>query len=1001
MRLNRFALVAGVLALGMAACGDDVQVVEPTPPQPPPTPPVEATMAPASASVAVGNSVVFAVNASGGVAGEAASWTCSSSNTGIATVTSTSAGCSATGVAAGDVTITASVSKSGETVNVGAQLTVTSDEPTQPSGDPAFVLLEGFSSDTHDGNKVSGTVSVTVSVDRGGQTLSQVGIAVDGEIVSYQSFSGMMVAPADDGPAEQAAATFTLSFESDAYELHDDHADVAFLNGDHVLTAGILVEGSMEPILSNAVTVEFDNEDGYHVTTDPGENSALDAGGVRWWGGPDNGPVTLSVTPVSYSGAEISQVSVVFCPDDASDLDDDDLITDSAAPFEFAFACKNYEGADFMPRIQPGPDVANILNPDTDGLPVRLDFKGPGKPRILANVNGRKDGWINPDVALTSKYSGSSDAGKNRWLVFGTADKGVGGYTPLLRVDSSDPEFVDGARAAMPQADPVLSATTGNGDICAIAVAIDNLGNESGLPKAGTSCRHAPLMTDDADDAAKVAMGITEDDAGNKITTGAMEHLRFGYDDMPPTLEFDNTGITAIPPTRYDATDARGEFKLVARDGARQSGLLDNAIMARVEARNTQGTVCGRLPGAAGNNESIPGDRTASECENNDEGLKVTGRRAETTYFTASPAKPITSAYYTLVATAEDKAGNVSDEVSRTFVYDSNPPTAILTSVAEVTEDREFNVGINVIDDLSIRDYYLVTKYGDITFEAGGTNIAQGITIGRAGRTAVDGFNADPLTSNFAATVTEDLPYMAVQDATHAVSQRPAADPATVNGAAVAARDQASNVTGSLVFGTATSPNVNNPFGSVDGTALTHTTGATNAIDVSTAQPAILLAQTHDAGSGTVTVCAGITQRGDACIGRLAVELRLDADVTAGADVTANFDGDASTPDETFAAIPLKVSRVDFYVAHKSLPFIVLLGSDATPDSTTGLYTLRVSGADLWAAWGGASESSIDQSTGSGAGLQIHALAVVEGADGPVALKSPVLTSVTVDGRSR
>ena len=143
MRFNRFTLVAAVLALGVAACGDDVEIVQPTPEPPPPPPPVEATMAPAAASVAVGNSVVFAVNASGGVAGEAASWTCSSSNTGIATVTSTSAGCSATGVAAGDVTITASVTKSGETVNVGAQLTVTSDEVVEPpqQGDPAFVVV--------------------------------------------------------------------------------------------------------------------------------------------------------------------------------------------------------------------------------------------------------------------------------------------------------------------------------------------------------------------------------------------------------------------------------------------------------------------------------------------------------------------------------------------------------------------------------------------------------------------------------------------------------------------------------------------------------------------------------------------------------------------------------------------------------------------------------------------------------------------------------------------
>ena len=139
MKLYRSALMAGLVALGVAACGDNVEVIQPTPPAVPPPPPVEAMMAPASATVAVGGSVVFAVNASGGVAGEAATWTCASSNTGIATVSSTSAGCQATGVTAGGVTVTASVSKSGETVNVGAQLTVTSDDVG--GGDPAFILI--------------------------------------------------------------------------------------------------------------------------------------------------------------------------------------------------------------------------------------------------------------------------------------------------------------------------------------------------------------------------------------------------------------------------------------------------------------------------------------------------------------------------------------------------------------------------------------------------------------------------------------------------------------------------------------------------------------------------------------------------------------------------------------------------------------------------------------------------------------------------------------------
>ena len=89
MKSQRVALVTGFLALGVAACGDDVQIVEPTPPPPPP---LTATMAPASATVAVGNSVVFAVNASGGAAGAQASWTCASSNTGIATASNDGGG---------------------------------------------------------------------------------------------------------------------------------------------------------------------------------------------------------------------------------------------------------------------------------------------------------------------------------------------------------------------------------------------------------------------------------------------------------------------------------------------------------------------------------------------------------------------------------------------------------------------------------------------------------------------------------------------------------------------------------------------------------------------------------------------------------------------------------------------------------------------------------------------------------------------------------------------
>ena len=271
---NRF-LITGLIALVVAACGDDVQVVEPTPP---PTPPVTATMAPPSATVAVGSSVVFAVNASGGAAGAAASWTCASSNTGIATASTTSAGCQATGVAAGGVTITAVVTKGSETVNVGSQLTVTSDEgPTQPTGQPAFILIGGINDS--DGATaempITGTVSVLVNVERGDQTLAHLNLLVDGEVVASQSFGPAMAAPEDDdAAAEQAVHTFSFLLDTKGYDADTGAPDYA--NGPHTIAAELTVVGGMDVIPSNGIPVEFGNKDGVHVAL-----SGLGAGAMN------------------------------------------------------------------------------------------------------------------------------------------------------------------------------------------------------------------------------------------------------------------------------------------------------------------------------------------------------------------------------------------------------------------------------------------------------------------------------------------------------------------------------------------------------------------------------------------------------------------------------------------------------------------------------------------------------------------------------------------------
>ena len=115
-------------------------------------------------------------------------------------------------------------------------------------------------------------------------------------------------AAADD--AEQTVHTFTLSFNSAAYEEHGDHIDVAYMNGEHSIQALLKIAGRDEALMSNVMLVEFANEDGYMVTADLGENSMLDDGGRMWYGGPTNGHIVISALAVSYSGDETGAVTI-------------------------------------------------------------------------------------------------------------------------------------------------------------------------------------------------------------------------------------------------------------------------------------------------------------------------------------------------------------------------------------------------------------------------------------------------------------------------------------------------------------------------------------------------------------------------------------------------------------------------------------------------------------------------------------------------------------------
>ena len=161
------------------------------------------------------------------------------------------------------------------------------------------------------------------------------------------------------------------------------------------------------------------------VTADLGDNSAVGDDGRRWYGGPTNGVIQIAALPVRFSGEPVSAVTVNFCFED---------ITDSEAPYEFAFDCEGVEAGVGTPLISTGGTSGDILNIDDLPFPAFIDFVGPARPPVIAaNPNGREDGWINAAVSLTAARRRDTD---DAWMV-APRDRGdgggVGGYNMMVR----------------------------------------------------------------------------------------------------------------------------------------------------------------------------------------------------------------------------------------------------------------------------------------------------------------------------------------------------------------------------------------------------------------------------------------------------------------------------------------------------------------------------------------------------------------------------------------
>ena len=705
-RLLRFSGVALLaLTIGVFGCGDDetpvaptvtVTVPPPAPPPPPPPPPLETTMLPTSAEVAVGSSVVFAVNASGGAAGATASWICASSDTDIATASGTSTGCEATGVAVGGVTITAVVTKGSETGNVGSQLTVTGPQV----GDQAFVLIASikWGDDNNTATTgLKGRVDVEANVERGDQVLEVLTLLVDGDSVDAQDF-GVAAEPAMDEPAAQAIHAFTLSFDSHDYDTAT--GDVDYENVDHEISVQLKVAGS-EPISSNVLTVDFDNDDGVHVAVSGLDTGALNPmTGERWYGGPA-AMIEITAVPVLYSGGSASAVTLKdFCGADAatSSGDDEDR-------FVFTPDCEEMTHEAESPvftltvggeEIEVGAD--DIRNSDDEIFPINLDYEGPGAPTFIPNPNFREGGWVNTAVAFMS--TDSED--KNAWLTKGTSDVGVGGYTPQLRF-APVPEGKDGLKEALAATayqavPPGVVADSEPNAYCVVASAVDKLGNESARPDEDDgTCEMAGVASRDAiaDDPATgeneeaanveaagyaglVQAAAAEADADDPTDTDDAEALantglQVGVDLTPPEAIFAGASLGKDAKALF-AEQTQYILHVTDNRGLRAA----EPVVDTLEIRGTGGVV-----GAM---------TTTEEAE--------IGLPLVDVDFTADEV-----GYYTYTAQAQDMAGNLSEPaISRTAIHDETEPVSALI-FARGKDAFNYDKTLVMADNLSIRDY--------------------------------------------------------------------------------------------------------------------------------------------------------------------------------------------------------------------------------------------------------------------------------------------------------
>lgn len=928
MRVLRSSLFVAATAIIAAACGDKVNIVQPTSA----AGAIQSVqVAPSTATISVGGTVQLtaAVNASAGITPTVA-WT--SSSAAAATVSSSGL---VTGVAASPgVAICATASATGvsSVVNCATVVVSAASAPIPATVQIASVTGAGglnIPVPVPPG-VVAGQINVSVNVNPGTSKIDSVVVFINGISAGTQTFtsgqSAAMRYAADQAGSDQALLP-TLVFSINTAAYNTTTGKVTYVNGAMNLSAvayGHQGSSAGSSSASQSLSYLLGNVDGFQTSLTNGGNAAIDANGFAWWG---NGTLTISAIPVMYSGKTVGTVTAALGGVCGAVGGTGTSGSSSTAPYSVTLALTGSQSpagcagaTPNVPVITATDNAGNVLTLVANGTinaqtGVRWDNVAPAAPagstfagvspniRINVNPNGRFGNWINDAVTFNS--TSVTKATTNGWLCVNPAaavgaclttdtlprDAGVGGTTYYVSVGATKAA----AYAAAPITNPTtLAATTTNAGYCGIAGAADALGNKTTL----TAAQQATACGTEANSAT------------------------FGVDRVAPVVGYGAAAIASN--ARLSGASIGGEEIVTFAD----TGLVGNSgmnpatpVVASLVLRNVTAT------GAA---TCIVGTYASSVCGQSATGMTTTvGTGSSTTGITATTV----IGYYTFNATATDAAGNSASVSPRVFVYDNTAPVVGATNTpVTVSGTAGFNASAFVSEDLDIWSYFWTVTYGTLPAGYAPTLFAQG------GTTVVNGYNANPfINTNYVASSLVTMPLAWQADASVVAQTLYPLSGVQLN---------ATNQGNKTAAGAAGAPTTVTP-----GTAIS-LTGFTS-------YPADFLP------AGITGLSSGVTTAATA-----AAPLNSTLSATA-VGLTATFNN--------------PFSRVDFYAQNAAATQWILIGSVSTPTlvdiggNRTFTWALPVSGSALYTQLGFAATTTVNV-MGIGMGASNGAIGMIPAA---------------------